>query len=229
MSSTQSLYPSASSTAAASQPQDDEDWLYQHHLCETAMLVTRLVFRGEEGEEWNHDQVPSAAGTVLLEGSPTKGRVRIGRGRAARAAGRAARMGEAAAREWISLLRPHKNYPRAVVGNGKGMPPSFHLPSAPSAAGELASPPGLPPAPGLAPLSTISSSSSSSSTTITITTTMTTTGRTGKGKEGWMEGMSKRAFYKRRRKARQAAEYVVDCVLEEVDRRVIGGEGGEEE
>ena len=188
------------------------------------MLVTRLVFRGEEGEEWNHDQVPSAAGTVLLEGSPTKRRVRIGRGRAARAAERAARMGKAAAREWNALFGPHENYPRAVVGNGKGMPPSFHLPSAPSAAGELAPPPGLPPASGLASLFTSSSSSSS-----TITTTKTTMGGTGKGKEGWMEGVSKRAFYKRRRKARQVAEYVVDCVLEEVDRRVIGGEGGEEE
>jgi hypothetical protein len=101
------------------------------------------------------------------------------------------------------------------------MPPSYRLPYAPSAAGELAHP-GLTPPPGLAPLST---------TTTTTTTTATTTGRSNKNrKEGWMEGVSKRAFYKRRRKARQAAEYVVDCVLQEVERRVMGlGVGAVEE
>lgn len=43
-----------------------------------------------------------------------------------------------------------------------------------------------------------------------------------------MEGVSKRAFYKRWRKARQAAECVVDLVLDEVDRRVTGMWGREE-
>jgi hypothetical protein len=96
------------------------------------------------------------------------------------------------------------------------MPTSFHHPSAPSAAGELAPPPGLPPPPGLVRLST------------TTTTTTTKDPRNKNNKEGWMEGVSKRAFYKRWRKARQAAEYVVDLVLDEVDRRVTGMWGREE-
>ena len=216
-SSTVASAPSAASTAAAPQPQDDEDWLYQHHLCETAMLVTRLVFHGEEGEEGDEDdQIPSAAGTVL-GGNAKKRRVRIGRDRAARAASRAAHLGDAATTDgWNALFRPRYYYPYAANGNGRGMPPSFHLPSALSAAGELAPPPGLPPPPGLALLSA------------TTTTMMTVTkDRSNKNKkEGWMEGVSKRAFYKRRRKARQAAEYVVDCVLQEVERRVMGLEVG---
>ena len=233
MSSSKPLYPSsavASAPSAAStapappQPQVDEDWLYQHHLCETAMDVTRLVFRGEEGEEWNEDdQVPSAAGTVLLNGNGKTRRVRVGRGRAARAASRAAKLGETATDGWSALLRPKHYNPYAASGNGKGMLPSFHLPSAPSAAGELAPLPGLAPPPGLAPLST---TTTTTTTTMTAATVAKDRSSNKHKKEGWMEGVSKRAFYKRRRKARQAAEYVVDCVLEEVERRVLGLEIG---
>lgn len=189
------------------------------------MDVARLVFRGEEGEEWNEDdQVPSAAGRVLGDDA-TKRRVRIRRGRAALVASRAATLGETATDGWNALFRPKHYYPYAASGNGTGMPPSFHLPSAPSAAGELAPPPGLAPPPSLAPPSTTTTTATTAM--ITMTTVLTKDCNSNKHKkEGWMEGVSKRAFYKRRRKARQAAEYVMDCVLEEVERRVMGLEIG---
>eukprot|EP00624_Nannochloropsis_granulata_P003057 evm.model.NODE_25358_length_19193_cov_56.069920.4 len=211
MSCTQSLYRSsavASGLSAASiapQPEGDEDWLYQHHLCKTAMLVTRLVFRDEEEEECNDDQVPSVAGTMLLGGDIKKRRKRMGRGRSARAAARAARQVEAAAREWYTLFRPYKGdyNPHAPIDNGNDVSSSFHLPSAPSAAGEQAPPPGPFPPPDLG--------YTSMTTAMTMATMNTYVRSSSDRKEGWMEGVSKRAFYKRRRKARQAAEYVIDC------------------
>jgi len=195
------------------QPERDEDWLYQHRLCETAMLVTRLVFCDGEEEECNADQASSAAGSMLLGGDTNKRRRRVGRGRSARAA-EAVRQEEAATREWYAPFRPYKghNNSRAPIASGNDVSSSFHLPSAPCAAGELASPfsPSSPPDVGYYSMTT------------TIGTINTYVRTSSSRKEGWMEGVSKRAFYKRRRKARQAAEYAIDCVLQEVESRVVG-------
>jgi hypothetical protein len=174
--------------------QDDEELFHQHNLCETAMLVTHLVFRSEEEQEGkSHGCGVTSSSMRRREKGVMSGQQETEsayRGRATSAA--AALVAPFRAREIRQRMRyeahdqPKENH--SCMKMAACQSPAKDVTAAGAFVGAL----------------------------VDVPNSENDSGKEESNGRVQGSGISKRAFYKRRRKARQAVEFIVDILLEGV-------------